>query len=362
MALQFENNVPIKQIPQGLANEEYGSLGYSEGTIQSLVHLNGTEDPDTWAELADLKREHDTPVKITGGLTNVYFSGDFEGTLVTYRQDDTPKVELSMDSKGRIECPAAIPLAHFVETASMTYERPVGNLAGIPGSLGAAVVGNSGRTVTRHNIGDLVSTVFAYDLEDGGREIEFNMDTFQQTAGRAFFGQRSSYLQEQNQTGTRYVVSRVVMNLGDEPHPQAQPLYRQRIEERSIKNQEGRHTTGSIFVNGIVPNHVHQGSQRRYLVRDCIKEAKIVHEGEQMPLIDLEIGGISLTPDHAFMRFQDGRAIADKDVATFLHTIVSAIYDQYNFLPELEIDVIGRCGSVILGDYLASHGLTLPNA
>jgi len=93
------------------------------------------------------------PWFLLGGGSNVLFSDrGFEGVIIVNRLD-----EIELSSPVKIECGAGLPLLDFVRFAQENRLSGAEDLAGIPGSLGGAIVGNAG--AFGRNIGEILEYV-----------------------------------------------------------------------------------------------------------------------------------------------------------------------------------------------------------
>lgn len=359
--MEITHNLHLNQLNEKTPHGRFGFVKAETGPVASHTWVQSHNDtPPTWEAIGEYASNREMPVLVTGGMTNLYVTEEgFDGLLVTYR-DNGVKSPMHFDQEtGRVECSASTLLADFVRKMCIDYKRPIGNLAGIPGTLGGAVLGNAGRTVTRNNIGDVVAQVVTYDLQEGREKV---FDAREAIDGRPFFGQRSCYLKDVNAQSTRYVIRRVHADLGREGDAGAVSLYEKRWNEREGspdgkpgKNKEGEGTAGSVFVNGVVPKEAamrfDSGSNRPVLVRHLLKEVKM--PGTNVPLIEYEVNGAGLTSEHAFLRTR--RHTRDRDVAELLHVAVSSVFAEYGFVPRLEIGILARDGLITLPEFIAKH-------
>ncbi|MCA9430818.1 MAG: UDP-N-acetylmuramate dehydrogenase [Candidatus Omnitrophica bacterium] len=170
------------------------------------------------------------PWFLLGGGSNVLFSArGFDGVVILNRLDD-----LRLTSQDRIETGAGLPLIDFVRFAEKNGLSGAEDLAGIPGSVGGAIVGNAG--AFGRNIGEILEYV---DLisEDGtvSRMVPDDLE----------FDYRESKLKYSQD---------VVISAGFKLTQGNPPLIEKRIEE-ILALRAGKHpakgvaTAGSFFKN-----------------------------------------------------------------------------------------------------------------
>ena len=145
-------------------------LTISAGTPLSRYTRFGIGGPaDLYAETGNVEsfvaalaaaRESRLPVMVIGGGTNLIVSDrGFRGIVLRYRADRL------MAANGFVEAEAGASLQEVVDFSIERGLRGLETLAGIPGSLGAAVYGNAG--AYGHSISERVVNVRFYD----GRSI-----------------------------------------------------------------------------------------------------------------------------------------------------------------------------------------------
>src|SRR5579883_949116 len=123
---------------------------------------------DLYAETASVEafiaavaaaRETGIPVVVIGGGTNLIVSDDgFRGLVLRYRGDAL------LAAEGRVVAQAGAVLQDLVDFTTARGLKGLETLAGIPGSVGAAVYGNAG--AYGHSISERVRTVRFFDGED----------------------------------------------------------------------------------------------------------------------------------------------------------------------------------------------------
>jgi UDP-N-acetylmuramate dehydrogenase len=129
-----------------------------------------TASPETFAEALKLARSSGLPCVIIGGGTNLIVADEgFRGIVLRFTADRIGRAE------NRVDADAGAELGAVVDFAIASALAGLETLAGIPGSLGAAVYGNAG--AYGHSISEVVEAVRYFDGESirvrSGAECEF---------------------------------------------------------------------------------------------------------------------------------------------------------------------------------------------
>ncbi len=191
-----------------------GDLFYEVETEEEIIRV------------IEIVRELGIPYFILGGGSNLLVNDKgFRGMVI--------KIE---NRKWRIEnekviAGAGAPLARLVEEAASHSLSGLEFAVGIPGTIGGAVVGNSG--LTDRAIGDVVKTVKV--LDKNGSLIVLNNSKCQ-------FGYRSSIFQKKLAT-----ILEVVLKLKKRNEKEIREKMQQYLDKR--KNQPRETSAGSIFKN-----------------------------------------------------------------------------------------------------------------
>ncbi|MBD5369139.1 MAG: UDP-N-acetylmuramate dehydrogenase [Bacteroides sp.] len=116
---------------------------------------------------ADLSRVRtmlspDEPLLIMGAGSNLLFTKDFDGTILY------PDIRYIKFSGCDVTAGAGVTMDHLIKEACHRGLWGMENLSGIPGTVGASVVQNVGAYGVE--AGDLVKTVYLYDLATGFHE------------------------------------------------------------------------------------------------------------------------------------------------------------------------------------------------
>ena len=143
-----------KWLPEGTLHFDHplkGKTTFRIGGPATLV-VEATTKPDL-VRLVQEAISEGVPWFLLGGGSNVLFSDQgFPGLVIVNRLHD-----LDLASSGSIACGAGLPLLDFVRFAEKSRLSGAEDLAGIPGSVGGAIVGNAG--AFGRNIGEILEFV-----------------------------------------------------------------------------------------------------------------------------------------------------------------------------------------------------------
>lgn len=115
-----------------------------------------TSDTDAFIAATEIARQIGIPTMVIGGGTNLIVSDDgFRGLVLRYRGD------AMLAADGRVVAQAGAVLQDLVDFTIRRGLKGLETLAGIPGSVGAAVYGNAG--AYGHSISERVVRVQFYD-------------------------------------------------------------------------------------------------------------------------------------------------------------------------------------------------------
>jgi UDP-N-acetylmuramate dehydrogenase len=164
--LNLLGRIPNLQVAEGAVLARYTRFGIG-GPADLYAE---TASPETFVEALKLVRASGLPVVVIGGGTNLVVSDQgFRGVVLRFTADRIGSTGDRVDADAGAELGAVVDFS--IERGLAGIER----LAGIPGSLGAAVYGNAG--AYGHSISEVVETVRYFDGESilvrTGAECEF---------------------------------------------------------------------------------------------------------------------------------------------------------------------------------------------
>jgi len=312
----------------------YKETGKAEWFIE--ISKPEVDTDETWGRIADLSRMMGLPIKVFGGCSNTLISEEkFRGIFVAHRFSIGKEEIIHNRWKRTITASGAASLGKVVNFAC-NKGLDLSFLTGIPGTLGGAVVGNSGRSSTGQNIGDNIEKIVAYDLISK-KKVVFNP---KKTEG--FFRQRGSYFADMNHPITKLAVRSVILKplfIGKK----AKEKLAERKKERRLKNLLSRFSAGSFWINKLegLPEPG-EGLTRRYIRR-------LIEEG-----VNLNEGDIEYSKFWQFLKIGKGwgRKPTDADVARVLQRTITALNHRWGFKPRSEVTILGPDGALSVEEYI----------
>ena len=282
--------------------------------------LADTADPEVFARVGRICQSRGYPVYIMGDGSNVIVSDDgFRGLILRF-------VARGLARDGhKVTADAGAPLQSLIDYAIDAGLRGIETLAGIPGSVGAAVYGNAG--AYGHSLSERVEWV---QLFDGGGVREFR------NAECEFDYRESIFKRHKN-----WVIFRAGLAL--EPHD-AGELRKTASEIMAARDQKFPPTmrcAGSIFKNlhlknlppavaAAVPEHV-------------VREGKVASAYflEQVGAKGMRRGGIEIASYHANLIYNTGGGTA-ADLRAMILELKKRVREKYGFEVEEEVQYVGE--------------------
>ena len=254
-----------------------------------------------------MAKEADIPYYIIGNGTNMLVSDEgFRGIIISLREmdNDIQAIPSGDGNECRISCSAGCTLARLSnEAASLGYSG-LEFAAGIPGSVGGAVVMNAGA------YGGEIKDVFEYAdiLDEKGELIRLKKDDMK-------FGYRKSIIQEKP-----YIVLDVqfVLNKGDEKSIRAE--IKELNERRREKQPLEYASAGSTFKR---PEGLFAGK----LIEDA-------------GLKGFAVGDAAVSEKHCGFLINKGKA-SSSDIYELISQVIEKVYEKSGVVLEPEIKLLG---------------------
>jgi UDP-N-acetylmuramate dehydrogenase len=286
------------------------------GPADILVETGSAE---AFVAALDIARSSGLPTVVIGGGTNLIVSdGGFRGIVLRYRGD---RLDASGDA---VAADAGAVLQDLVDFAIGRGRRGLETLAGIPGSVGAAVYGNAG--AYGHSISERVAGVRFYD----GREIRVagNAECAFEYRGSAF------------KRNKPWVIFSVELRLdsGD-----AGALRQTADEILRIRNEKFPATmkcAGSIFKNLMVkdlPAPVAAG-----IPSSAVRDGKVAAAWflEQAGATGMARGDIRVAAHHANLIYNAGAGTA-ADLCALIVDLKARVRERFGIDLEEEVQYVG---------------------
>ena len=295
----------------------YYQLAFGENLLKDLSLLS-----EIYAQ--------DIPFKIFGLHTNLYITDNgYDGLFV----DISPKnSNIIFDDNTKIfKVTANTTVSEFVNhTTGTGYDFAA--LTGIPGMIGAGIVGNSGWTPSGKRFSDFVKEITVYDFEKNKIETIVPDDQF--------FSTRNSYLKESNKAKTRYFVIDVSLKsdfMGvDVVREKFEAQMARRIKGLKFAFAEG--SAGSVWSNAHL---IDQG---------IISLPKMLLEH---PEINADFNGATYSKNNR--HFITSESTTDKDVAKlFVHTL-QKVKELYGADLHKEVLFLDKVGEIDTAEFIKQN-------
>jgi UDP-N-acetylmuramate dehydrogenase len=257
--------------------------------------------PQNTAELKQIIERHSTDeINIFGAASNTLVVGEQNSVAVF---SDLFK---GISAQGeRITAYAGEPLSKVCGTAQYFALGGMENLCGIPGTVGGAVIGNSGAFGT--SVGDILESVTVYKLDTGETEVL--------TRGEIAFGYRYSNLRRDKD----FVVSATFALYSDDAERMARRSADVRRRRRA--SQPCGKSLGCVFKQ-------YRGVSAGYYI-------------EQAGLKGFSQGGMTISPVHANFIVNDGNGTAEEYLGV-LKKAESEVEKQLGIKLEREVNIVGE--------------------
>ncbi|MCL2228383.1 MAG: FAD-binding protein [Firmicutes bacterium] len=208
-------------------------------------------------------------------------------------------------------------------------------LTGVPGLVGAGIVGNSGwpANPTKRDFDYFVKRIKVFDLQKG--EFEW------MTPDGDFFGTRDSFLKQQNKGKTRYIVVESVLASEYIGKENVKELVQRQTEERRESSYFGfkEGTAGSVFSGG----HIVMATGK-----------KIQMMLSENPDINIDANGATFSSNGARL-FKTEPHTTDKDVAKWFSHVTQKVKEYYGHDLHKEVVLLDYDGEVTLPEFLGRY-------
>jgi len=308
---------------------EVPNLTISEGAPLSRYTRFGIGGPaDLYAETGSVEafiaalnvaRSSGIPTMVIGGGTNLIVSDEgFRGIVLRYR------AERLLAANGRVHAEAGADLERLVDFAIGHALKGLETLAGIPGSVGAAIYGNAG--AYGHSISERVVNVRFYD----GREVR----VFDNQACQ--FHYRESIFKRHKD----WIVFSAELRLD----PADGAALRQAADEiLRIRNEKFPVTmkcAGSIFKNLLLADLPPAAAAE--VPASAVREGKVPAAWflEQVGAKGLQRGDIHVARYHANLIYNAGAGTA-ADLCALIQELKSRVRARFGFEMEEEVQYVG---------------------
>ncbi|MGA3236303.1 MAG: UDP-N-acetylmuramate dehydrogenase [Bryobacteraceae bacterium] len=278
-----------------------------------------TESVDAFVAALTSARASGWPVMVIGGGTNLIVSGDgFRGVVLRYRASG-----LTADGT-RVTADAGAVLQDLVDFTVDRGLKGLETLAGIPGSVGAAVYGNAG--AYGHSISERVVSVRFYD----GRAVR----VFDNAACE--FRYRESIFKERKE----WIVFSTELLLDAADAATLRKTADDIVKIRSEKFPVTMKCAGSIFKNLLLDQLPQRVSQQ--VPATAVREGKVPAAWflEQAGAKGQHRGDIHVATYHANLIYNAGAGTAD-DLYSLIQELKQRVRDRFGIEIEEEVQYVG---------------------
>jgi UDP-N-acetylmuramate dehydrogenase len=259
---------------------------------------------DQILEIYQLCLKEGLPVFILGNGTNILVRD--EGVKGVVLRINTRQIQMKDDI---IVVDAGYPLSHLLTRCLDTGLTGLESMAGIPGSVGGAVVMNAGGKYG--NIGDIVS--FVKVIKRKNKHAPSDTQCLTLSKSQLKFGYRSSNLKD------KFIVLGATIQLEHSTPGQVKALFQEILAEKDTGQPLAAKSAGCIFKNP--PGKLTAGQ----LI-------------EKAGLKGTRIGNALISPKHANFIVNAGNATA-QDVLKLVDLIQKTVYERFGVRLDLEIEI-----------------------
>lgn len=293
---QFQIDVPLSRYTSARVG----------GSAEMFLTVNSAQELQTAVEMAYKKR---IPYFILGGGSNILVADDgVKGLVIMNKARQVRYKHIG----SRVICTAESG-ANLSSLARQCIAKGLGGLewaVGVPGTIGGAVVGNSGAHGS-----DMSQTLRAAAIWEPGRGIRVY------TKENMKYEYRNSVLKQEH---GRPLSRRIVMSAELELKPEAPDLLMARADGFTAhrkQTQPGGATIGSMFKN---PENYYAG----YLI-------------EAAGLKGYRLGNVHISEKHANFFVNEGEASAE-EIRALLAEAWNSVREQFGIEMELEVELVGE--------------------
>jgi UDP-N-acetylmuramate dehydrogenase len=302
------------KLRESLRTEISGAqIRYDESmTYYTSLHMGGPADvlitpPDikSLSQALEIMRRLGLPSLPIGGGTNLLVrDGGIEGAVLS--MNDLKGLETTSEDGGGVDLrvEAGLPLQHLVGFSKKMGLRGVEGLAGIPGTVGGAVSGNSG--------------AFGYEMKDVIKDVTLIEDGWNvkiRKKEQIAFRYRSADLKRDD-----VVVAADIRLLKDSPEAVAERI-EGFLKEKKATQPLGQRTAGCVFKN---PPEEAAG--------------RLI---EQAGFKGIRVGDIEVSPVHANFFVNRGEGSAE-DFLRLMEKVAKKVKTDFGIVLEPEIKIVGR--------------------
>ncbi len=289
-------------------------------------------DESLQSDLLEISRlyNENVPFKIFGSHTNIYITENgYDGLFI----DINPKrFKVIFDKEKEEFIVSGNALTSKLVNYSMNLGYDFASLTGIPGMVGAGIVGNSSWAVGK-DYGEYVKKLVLFDFKEG-KEIEIVPD-------EKFFSTRNSYLKTENREKTRYFVKEAILKAEYIGKDAVYEKYLKQIDKRreSLKIGFKEGCAGSIWSNLDIREKT--GKSFREILLNTTD-------------FDVNFNGARYSKYESRFFTTDSNT-TDKDVAKLFKHTIDKLKELYNIEPIKEVLILDYDGEIDLNTFISRN-------
>ncbi|MCX7913062.1 MAG: UDP-N-acetylmuramate dehydrogenase [Thermodesulfovibrionales bacterium] len=241
------------------------------------------------------------PYVIIGGGTNLLIlDGGIEGVVIfTERMDKIMNID-----GGRLTVQGGCSLQRVISLCAELGLSGMEGLAGIPGSIGGAIVGNSGS--------------FGYEIKDN---LEYINVISTDSTMRKIFKSELGFKYRGSNISSDCIITSATFTLEVNEPAEVRKVTKQFLNEKRIKQPLNQPSAGCVFKNF-----------------DGLSAGKLIDEAGCK---GLRVGGIQVSNLHANYFINTGKGSAE-EFLRLMDIVNRAVKEKFNIVLEPEIKIIGR--------------------
>ena len=281
--------------------------------------------------LSRFSKDNGVPLRVFGMHTNIYITDrGYNGIFVDMSPANS---HISFDPVTETFTVSGNTLVSKLVNHTMHMGYDFAALSGVPGMVGAGIVGNAGWTPTNKNFSDFTVEIEAYDFVED-TYVTFHPDD-------AFFGERTSYIKRQNAATTRYLVTKAVLKTQHIGTEQVRAKWQEQMQKRdeSLRNGFKDGCAGSIWSNTYLKNATGRPFPAMLREHPCLKQ---------------NFNGARYG-DAGSMFFTTGEDTTDKDVARLLTDTLEKLQEFYDVVPKMEMLILDHDGEIDVNTFIARN-------
>lgn len=313
-----------------LSNKHLFKKSAGKAKYYYALSFDDTLDNDLRA-LSRFSKENGLLFRVFGMHTNIYITDrGYHGIFVDMAPN--PSTIVFDPTTATFTVSGNTPASKLVNHA-MQLGYDFAALSGVPGMVGAGIVGNAGWTPTNKNFSDFVAEIEAYDFVED-TYVTFHPDN-------DFFGERTSFIKQQNADTTRYLVTKAVLKAEHIGTEQVRAKWQEQMQKRdeSLRNGFKDGCAGSIWSNTYLKNATGRPFPAMLREHPCLKQ---------------NFNGARYG-DAGSMFFTTGTETTDRDVARLLTDTLEKLREFYDIVPKMEMLILDYDGEIDVHTFLARN-------